>query len=251
MRSRRAAAAGSGCSATRGTRSAGPTPSTTNTGESWTARPTSVHRSLSWPSIAAVIAGRPVFIYNAGTDMTYLRAAFDAHGAPWPRLDYACAYNVAQTVRGPGKPGYLGGYRLHYVYERVVPDRSPAFEASWGQIGHDPVEDAEATARIVLAASERVGANSVAELLDEAYCPLLRMEPDSCETATTGTRTRRPRPPLPPAKIWERNCATRRAYLEIRRYWRGDPAVLDAHNYPKLGTPPVELQAYVRRRRRW
>lgn len=40
----------------------------------------------AWPSVAALIAERPVFAHGAGLDIARLRAGFDAHGLPWPFL---------------------------------------------------------------------------------------------------------------------------------------------------------------------
>ncbi|NYH92946.1 hypothetical protein F4554_005584 [Actinopolymorpha rutila] len=95
-------------------------PPTAPTGQTNRGRSCTRRCSCSTGNQLNVIADRPVVIYNVGTDMRWLRDALDAHGAPWPRLNYAYAYHIAQTVWGPGKPGYLGAYRLDYVYQQVT-----------------------------------------------------------------------------------------------------------------------------------
>lgn len=137
----------------------------------------------AWPDMADFIAGRPVVAHGAGHDVGALRRGCDDVGAPWPSLTYACSLQLARRV-WPAKHATEHGVHsytsvgLAYV---LFPEAGLNCDEHGIQLlthHADPLEDAEASARIVLAAQHATGCSSLTEVLTVTGTPLLTVEPD-------------------------------------------------------------------------
>jgi DNA polymerase-3 subunit epsilon len=51
-----------------------------------------------WPSVQALLEGRPVIAHNASFDISVLRHSLDAYGLRWPKLQYVCTRVLAKKV---------------------------------------------------------------------------------------------------------------------------------------------------------
>ncbi|MFI5614973.1 hypothetical protein [Amycolatopsis sp. NPDC051903] len=204
----------------------------------------------AWATVTGLIADRPVFAHGAGLDMRFLRAGFDAHGLPWPTLRYCCTLSIARSVWPAGAGHCPQCHTLVELARRLFPAAGLFGGYRTVSSGHDPVEDAEAAARVVLAALDATGTSTVAELLAATGRRMWTMDPERCQTSK-GWTYRVPAPPSPGRGISDR-VALRAAFLEIRREWRADPAILDTLRYPKATDPlPPPSSPPRRRRGRW
>ncbi|MBW0101051.1 hypothetical protein [Pseudonocardia sp. KRD291] len=198
----------------------------------------------AWPSVDELVAGRLLVLHSAGLDMARLRAGFDAHGTSWPRLRYACTLQLARRVwprstTSRSYPWQAGGeHALLHLASRRFPEAG-LFDG--GRLlggGHDPVEDAEAVAHVVLTAAQQVGAADLAELATRTGWQERTVEPDRYQTTKGGWIDRVPAPQGPPRGLAFHRAALQAAYEEIRREWRADQRILDEHRYPDLGEDP-------------
>ena len=141
------------------------------------------------PSLAAAlaphmgeIASTILVAHNAGFDIGVLRAGLAAHGIAAPRLRYLCTRAIARGA-WPGERSYglaALGEKLRLRFRH-----------------HHALEDAEACARVVLAAAEAVGTRRVAHLADRlglqprevrgAPPPLLRRIPPASPPPRPGS----------------------------------------------------------------
>jgi DNA polymerase-3 subunit epsilon len=95
-----------------------------------------------WDSIHQVIDGQVLVAHNAGFDIGVLRACLLHHGLAIPNLQYTCTRAVARQA-WPNR----SGYGLRAIADRL----GVSFRH------HDGLEDAEACAKILLAAADRCG----------------------------------------------------------------------------------------------
>ncbi|MCE7011738.1 hypothetical protein LWC34_54335 [Kibdelosporangium philippinense] len=196
----------------------------------------------AWPEIAAFTDGRPVVAHQASGDVAALRLAFDDLGLPWPRLTFACSLQLARAV-WPAGP--LRSHQLPDLAAHLFPEAGLFTGYRPATVGHDPVEDAEAVARVVLAAQQTTGTGTLAELLASTGRRLWTVEPDRCETSK-GWVDRVVTTPSPPDGLSWRPADLRAAYLELCEHWRGDPAAIA--QVPLVGDP---LPEPTPRRRPW
>ena len=108
--------------------------------------------SESLERIEAFRQGRPVVAYNASFDVGVIRDACHMADLPWPSLSYACMLVVSRRV-WPG----LSTYSLPYLASHLGVS---------GEEHHNPLVDAQMTARIGCLALERTATTGLAELVE-------------------------------------------------------------------------------------
>jgi DNA polymerase III epsilon subunit-like protein len=98
--------------------------------------------------------GRPFVAHNAGFDFGVVRSACTAEDMPWPELRFACSQVAARRT------WRLLSYRLPLC----------AHAAGFELHGHhDALSDADASARVMLAAMAQAGVTTLADLLDNLH----------------------------------------------------------------------------------
>jgi DNA polymerase III epsilon subunit-like protein len=116
--------------------------------------PSDVTDAPSWAEALAGITrfadGRPIVAHNAGFDFGVIRAACTAEDIPWPEIRFACSQVVARRT------WRLLSYRLPFCADAA------GFALS---NHHDAVSDADASARVMLAAVSRAGVATLDDLL--------------------------------------------------------------------------------------
>ncbi|MFF0249967.1 3'-5' exonuclease family protein [Streptosporangium sandarakinum] len=212
-----------------------------------------------WPEMAAFIAARPLIAHNAAGDIAALRRGCDDVGVSWPSLTFACSLTLARRTWPKQRVDEHGvrGYRVFYLAAVLFPEAG-LFQGEYeGDLDHgvvhDPLEDAEAAARVVLAAQRATATHTLAEVLAITGVPLLRVEPERRQIAGGGWISRHPiRLPVPRGVYYRddvlRATALREGFLDIRACWRGDPDLIA--NYPRPGDPLKVWPSSLRRRRR-
>ncbi|MFD2024071.1 hypothetical protein [Promicromonospora aerolata] len=191
----------------------------------------------AWPAIDAIIAGRLVVAHGAGLDFARVRAGFDAHGAPWPALQYTCSLSIAKKV---WKPWHRSGanHTLDELSTHVFPEKG-LLETRYN-VCHDAVEDAEACAEVILAAMRETGTATLDELIAHTGTRTWRMEANQCQTSKgwveRGYSRARPVANVPYGLNRHPGLQVA-AYLEIRAQWRGDPGILDERRVPRPEDP--------------
>jgi DNA polymerase III epsilon subunit-like protein len=95
--------------------------------------------------------GRPVVAHNAGFDLGVVRSACTAEGLPWPEFRFTCSQVVARRT------WRLLSYRLPFCADAA------GFEL---RDHHDALSDAEASARVMLAAMAQASVTTLDDLLD-------------------------------------------------------------------------------------
>ncbi|MET9246171.1 hypothetical protein [Nonomuraea sp. NPDC003709] len=124
-------------------------------------------------------------------------------------------------------------YRLLDLARVVFPEAGLFQSVGFPEYLHaDPVEDAEAAARVVLAAQRAMGTNTLAGLFGAAGLALWRCEPDRCQSTERAWTSRHPvRIPHPCAISYGQgpwSDARRRAVCQdIRANLRGNPLLLE------------------------
>lgn len=116
-------------------------------------RPTDVERAHSfpdlWPHLLHYLEGKVVIAHNAPFDISVLRHTLEFYELGRPRFDYSCTYAIAKRV-WPGLSTHgLGAVAAHLGLTMTH---------------HDPGDDAEAAANIVLRACSHLGFSSLADL---------------------------------------------------------------------------------------
>jgi DNA polymerase III epsilon subunit-like protein len=106
--------------------------------------------------------GRPIVAHNAGFDFGVIRAACTAENIPWPELQFTCSQVAARRT------WRLLSYRLPFCA------LAAGFEL---HDHHDAVSDADASARIMLAAMANAGVATLDSLLDSLHISWGRMDP--------------------------------------------------------------------------
>lgn len=129
-------------------------------------RPSDVAHAPSWEAaleqIVSFADGRPVIAHNAGFDFGLIRSSCDAEGLVWPNLRFSCSQVVARRT------WRLLSYRLPFCAEAagfVLRDH------------HDARADADASARVMLAAMAQAGIASVDDLLESLRISWGRLSP--------------------------------------------------------------------------
>jgi DNA polymerase-3 subunit epsilon len=92
-----------------------------------------------WPALSPLLDGAQLIVaHNAGFDRSVLRACCEWYGLPMPPLPFACTVQLARRVWG------------------LRPTRLPDVARHLGLRldHHDPLSDAEACARIMIAATK-------------------------------------------------------------------------------------------------
>lgn len=117
-------------------------------------RPEDVADAPDWEGIleevADLLEGATVVAHNASFDMNVLRSTLAAHRLPHPTFQYFCSVSMARRIW----PGHTT-YNLKALCDRHgIP-----------LVHHRAGNDAEATAELVLRATEQVGATDISELL--------------------------------------------------------------------------------------
>ncbi|MDX3433838.1 exonuclease domain-containing protein [Streptomyces sp. NBC_01693] len=151
--------------------------------------PTLVQGAPSWPEaleqILAFVDGRPLVAHNAAFDLGALRAACHETASLCPELRYACSLVVARRT------WKLLAYRLPFVAEA-------AGVAMEGQ-HHDAQSDADAAARVMLAAMDAHGVNSLDDLLGKLQIRYGSHNAVSGSWSTCRRRAYEKRPSIPQA----------------------------------------------------
>lgn len=99
-----------------------------------------------WPDILAFINGDPVVAHNASFDMSVLRYTLDQYNLAYPDIPYFCSVIAAKKTFP-----HLSNHRLNTVSHHI----------GFNFHHHNALEDAEACARVVLAAIAENGADSL------------------------------------------------------------------------------------------
>lgn len=110
-----------------------------------------------WWEVRALIGDSSLIAHNAGFDMSVLGALINSRELISPPLHYACTLTVARRA-WPG----LGNHKLDTV----------CAHCDISLVHHDAASDAAACAEVAVAAARTLGADSVAEALEQ-----LRIEP--------------------------------------------------------------------------
>lgn len=162
-----------------------------------------------WPEIDAFVDGRTLVAHQASGDIAALRLAFDDLGLPWPRLTFACSYQLARAVwpHGPRR-----GHKLSDLAAYLFPEAGMFTGYRAATSGHDPVEDAEAVARVVLAAQQTAGGDTLARLIEVTGWRLRRVEPDRCESSKGWVDRLSPHPARPKGCPGVRTSCERRSW---------------------------------------
>lgn len=100
--------------------------------------------------VMKVIDGRMVVAHNAGFDLSVLRYACEESGLNFPRMSFLCTMVLSRTILD------IETYSLPRVAQELGID----FKGH-----HDPLADAECTARVLIRLAERVGAATIEDLL--------------------------------------------------------------------------------------
>ena len=201
-----------------------------------------------WPEIGDFIGGRPLVAHGAARDIGSIRRGFNDVGLPWPRLEFACSLGVARRAwpkRLVAEHG-IRAFRTIDLAGYLFPEAG-LFEGDYFEkIGHDPVEDAEASARVVLAAQRRTGTSTLRAVLETTGSPMLQVEANRYQKADRSWISRNPIDlPRPRTGLAYRPERLRAAFLDIRACWRGDIELIEG--FPHPGDP---LPNGPRRRRR-
>jgi len=105
-----------------------------------------------WPSVKKYIEGNIIIAHNAGFDMAVLRSVLRVYRIEIPELYYACTVRLSRKVwKG------FDNYKLNTVAENLA----ISFQH------HNAKEDACACAKIAISAAEKLGAGSLAELIEK------------------------------------------------------------------------------------
>lgn len=102
--------------------------------------------------VMKVIDGRMVVAHNAGFDLSVLRYACEESGLNFPRMSFLCTMVLSRTILD------IETYSLPRVAQELGID----FKGH-----HDPLADAECTARVLICLAERVGATTIEDLLSK------------------------------------------------------------------------------------
>lgn len=102
-----------------------------------------------FPSLMAFVDGDMIVGHNAAFDMSVLLNACSVSEIDWPELDSLCTLRLAKSVLT------VPSYSLPWVAEHLGLD---SFDH------HDALEDAETSARVLLAIATRLGVTSLPEL---------------------------------------------------------------------------------------
>lgn len=125
-----------------------------------------------WPDVFRDLMeftnGDVIVGHNAAFDMSVLLNACSVCEIDWPELDSLCTMRLARSVLT------VPSYSLPWVAEHLGLD---AFDH------HNPLDDAETSARVLLAISERLGVRSFAELESRARVSTVRSFRDAIEPA--------------------------------------------------------------------
>ena len=100
----------------------------------------------AWPEIRAFIGSDTVVAHNASFDMSVLRYSLDQYGLPYPEIPYFCTVTAAKRAFPD-----LINHKLNTVSDHV------GFRFSH----HNALEDAEACARVLIAAIHETGTESL------------------------------------------------------------------------------------------
>ena len=123
-----------------------------------------------WPTVFAKLmafAGSDVIVaHNAAFDMSVLLNACGVTDIDWPELDSFCTMRLAKAVLT------VPSYSLPWVVDHLG---LGAFDH------HDPLEDARASAQVLVSLSRRLGADSIAELSELTAVQLSRTIQDQIE----------------------------------------------------------------------
>lgn len=129
-------------------------------------RPSDVAHAPSWGEVLEQIVGfadgRPIIAHNAGFDFGVIRSACDADGLVWPELRFSCSQVVARRT------WRLLSYRLPFCADAA------GFTL---RDHHDARADADASARIMLAAMAQADVASVDDLLESLRIGWGRLSP--------------------------------------------------------------------------
>lgn len=106
-----------------------------------------------WEEVADLLDGSTVVAHNAAFDMTVLRSTLASHGLPHPTFQYFCSVSMARRV-WPGRTSYGLGPMCAF---HGIPLRH-----------HRAGNDAEATAELVLRATDRSAGTDISRFLLDA-----------------------------------------------------------------------------------
>lgn len=106
-----------------------------------------------WEEVADLLDGSTVVAHNATFDMTVLRSTLASHGLPHPTFQYFCSVSMARRV-WPGRTSYGLGPMCAF---HGIPLRH-----------HRAGNDAEATAELVLRATDRSAGTDISRFLLDA-----------------------------------------------------------------------------------
>jgi DNA polymerase III subunit epsilon len=116
-----------------------------------------------WPSIWALLEGRPIIAHNASFDISVLRHSLDAYGLPWPKLQYVCTRVLAKKVWTD-----LISYSLPVVADRC----GIKFHH------HDPEEDAVASAEVALRCCKALSVTAPTAAAEAAHLRIGSLSPE-------------------------------------------------------------------------
>lgn len=106
-----------------------------------------------WQEVADLLHGSTVVAHNAAFDMTVLRSTLASHGLPHPTFQYFCSVSLARRM-WPGRTSYGLGPMCAF---HGIPLRH-----------HRAGNDAEATAELVLRATDRNTGHDITRFLLDA-----------------------------------------------------------------------------------
>jgi DNA polymerase-3 subunit epsilon len=106
-----------------------------------------------WEEVADLLDGSTVVAHNAAFDMTVLRSTLASHGLAHPTFQYFCSVSMARRV-WPGRASYGLGPMCAF---HGIPLRH-----------HRAGNDAEATAELVLRATDRSAGSDISRFLLDA-----------------------------------------------------------------------------------
>ncbi|MDQ0483627.1 exonuclease domain-containing protein [Guptibacillus hwajinpoensis] len=101
--------------------------------------------------IRELLEGKFLVAHNAQFDMSVLRAVLDQYNLPYPMLAYNCSVNISK------KTWTLPRYKLNVVSDYLGIELEH----------HHALDDARASAQILLKAAEKLEANNVKELVEK------------------------------------------------------------------------------------